>query len=66
VIHGLMAKSLRLTATEERGQPGLDELETNFGMIDTIVASKAGKRQVEIYGQTSPRGARPGWRDRGR
>jgi hypothetical protein len=44
-IHGLMAKGLRLIATEERGQPGLNELEASFGMIDAIVALNAGKRR---------------------
>ena len=66
MIHGLMAKSLRLIATGERGQPGLNELEASFGMIDAIVALNAGKRQVDVYGQTSPRGARRGWHDRGK
>jgi hypothetical protein len=42
-----MAKSLRLIATEERGQPRLDELEASFGMMDAIVALNAGKRQVD-------------------
>src|SRR5262249_6595780 len=65
VIHGLMAKSLRLIATGERGHPGLNELEASFGMIDAIVALNAGKRQVDVYGQTSPRGARRG-HDRGK
>ena len=65
MIH-VMANSLRLIATEERGQPRLDELEASFGMIDAIVALNAGKRQVDVYGQTSPRGAWRGWRDRAR
>jgi hypothetical protein len=57
VMH-VMANSIRLVATEEGGQP------TSFGMIDAIVALNAGKRQVDVYGQTSPRGAWRGWRDR--